>query len=78
MTKPNNLRPNATYSIEPTKKPKSNPIDVSEMCTLFSHKYDMTFFGATPLECEEKLLAHDQKREGKKVITKGSRKYRIK
>ena len=57
--------------VKKTPKPNPQPIDTESMCSLYSTKYDLTFYGATDAECAEKLAEHDRKRGGDRILQHG-------
>ena len=78
VSKPTHRRKQATYKTKaPPKQPKSPPVDMSELCTLYNSKYEMTFYGADKAECEAKLAAFDAKRGGERIMRRGILSARV-
>jgi len=71
-------RSNNFASSAAPKRPASDPIDVSKMFTVYSSKYDVTYYGKTKKQAEANMLADDIKRGGERISKKGKLNRTIK
>jgi|GEM_PF-4676505 len=66
------MRNDRRYSTQPAHKPIPQAMpDTCGKLSLWSAKYDLTFFGDTKEECQEKLANFDANRSGERIKTKG-------